>query len=170
MADTTKPDYNALIHTEARGISHEILDLLSEKKETFVPDQLTEDPEILQQQEIDNAQFGEQIMLILAQKNIPADYATLAIDKIVQNLAGLKAYIDGTINQHHDEFMSRSYGKRNWEGKFRREEVTVGDVLLKLDEARKATGDKKEDYFNEVAPQMPSPYQEKLAEDKEDMV
>lgn len=166
MTDTTKPDYTKIIHEEARNISHEILDLLSSHKETFIPDQLEEDPEKLHQQEVDNADFGLKIIALLATKKIPADYATLAIDKVVQNLAGLKAFVDGTINSHHDEFMSRAYGKKNWEGKYRREEVTVGEVLLKLDEIRKATGDKKEDYFNEVAPEMPSPYQEKLADEE----
>lgn len=167
MADQTqKPDYTKIIHGEARAIAHEILDLLSQNKETFVPDQLEEDPEKLKKQEEDNADFGLKIISLLATKSIPADYATLAIDKVVQNLAGLKAFVDGTINSHHDEYMSRSYGKKNWEGKYRREEVTVGDVLLKLDEIRKATGNNLNDYFNDVAPSMPSPYSEKLADEE----
>jgi len=171
MADTTqKPNYTKIIHTEAMLIAHEILDLLAQNKVTFIADQTEEDPAKLAAQEEANADFGIKIVNLLATKNIPSDYASMAIEKIVQNLAGLKAYVDGTINQYHDEFMSRSYAKKNWEGKYRREEVTVGDILLKLDEVRKATGDNRADYFNEVAPEIESPYAEKLAEDDSNMV
>lgn len=161
-----KPDYTKLFHTESRFIAHELLDLIAQAKEDFIPDMLATDPVELSRQEEANADFGIKVLQLLATKSIPSDYATMCIDKIVQNLTGLKAFINGSISSNEHEYISRAFGKKNYKGKFRREEATVGDLLLKVNEIREVTGGNKEDYFEDEVPEMPSPYAEKLA-DKE---
>lgn len=148
-------DYSNKIHTESANIAKELISILSEKKDIFITN-FTDDAELIKKQEEYNADLANEIIKILSTKDIPADYATFAIDKIVENLAGLKAFIDGTIRSYHDEFASRSYGYKNEEGKYRREVVTVGQLMLKLDEVREATGGNPYDFYNEVAPEMPT--------------
>jgi len=84
----------------------------------------------------------------LSDSTIPADYATMCIEKISESLVGLSSFIKGTIATHEDEMVSRIYGKKNHEGKFRREFVTVKDILLKLNEVREETGGNKDEFFN----------------------
>lgn len=165
-----KPDYTTLFHTESRYIAHELLDLIAQAKEDFIPDMLATDPVELRRQEEANADFGIKVLQLLATKNIPSDYATMCIDKIIQNLTGLKAFINGSISSNEHEYLSRAFGKKDYKGKFRREEATVGDLLLKVNEIREATGGNKQDYFEDEIPETPSPYAEKLADKDEDMV
>ena len=165
-----KPDYTRLFHDESRLIAHELVDLISTNKEIFIPDSLEQDPEKIKQQIEDTTDFGIKVLNLLATRNIPADYATMCIDKVMDNLTGLKAFINGSISSNEHEYISRAYGKKNYKGKYRREENTVGDILLKVNEIRNATGNVREDYFDDEVPEMPSPYAEKLADEDTDMV
>ena len=90
---------------------------------------------------------------MLAKDGITANYATFSIDKIIAGLEGLKNFVNGTLRSYEDEYLSRSLGIKNDLGKFRKEEITVGDLMLKLDEVRVATGGKNEDFFNTETPE-----------------
>lgn len=149
-------EYSKKIHLQSNAIARELLDKFSEGKDILILDNIDPTPE--EQKEIDEqtADFAISIMNFLTEKDVTANYATFAIDKIVDNLNGLKQYIQGTLRSWEDEYLSRSYGIKNGEGKFRKEEITVSGLAIKLDEARKATGDNKYDFLNEVAPEMPS--------------
>ncbi len=93
--------------------------------------------------------FAIEIMKMITETDIPADYAGLAVDKILAVLGTLKKYIQGTVNQYQNEFVSRTLGvKSPVDGKYRAEFATAKELLLKLDEIRQAQGDKKSDYFN----------------------
>lgn len=92
------------------------------------------------------------IMKEIAKSDIPFPYATRGIDKIIVVLESLKKYIEGTITQARHETVSRLLGTRDPENnKFTEEQSTLGNLLLKLEEARVATGGNKYDYFQEPA-------------------
>lgn len=145
-----KPDYTTIIHTEARSIAQEVLKLASDNRVSFISNTIEKDEEKQKEQGEKNADFGIAIINLLAERNIPADYASMVFDKITDEFAGLKSFVLGSIATNEDELMSRVYGKKNYKGKFRKEEVTVGDILLKLNEVREQTGGNKDDYFDSV--------------------
>lgn len=94
--------------------------------------------------------FAIEIMKMISATDIPADYAGLAVDKIIAVLGTLKKYVQGTVNQYQNEFVSRALGvKSPVDGKYRAEFATVGELLLKLEEVRNAQGGVKTDYFDD---------------------
>lgn len=159
--------YSKDIHNQSSEIGRDLLVKLSENAEIFCPDVVEEnEPEkvkALMEQTLD---LSNDIMQYLATKNVTARYASMGIDKLIDSLTGLKKYVDGMLTSYEDEYLSRMYGIKNPEGKYRRESVTVADMILKLEEARQATGNNREDFFNDVAPKFlgidegsqPSPY------------
>lgn len=144
------------IHNKANEIGREILAKMAENAGTLVPDvpEGNEDQQKLQEKALD---FGNSIVQYLATKDIPAQYATMAIDKIVDGLTGLKTFVDGTLRMYEDEYLSRSFGIKNEDGKYRREMATISDLVLNLEKVREATGNDRGDFFNDVAPKMPEP-------------
>lgn len=147
-------EYSKTIHNKSSEIGRELISKILEKKDIFVPDVLETDADKLKAQEA-ALDFGNEIMQYLATKDLPARYATMGIDKLIDALTGLKSFVDGTLNMYEDEYMSRMFGVKNPEGKYRRELATVGTIVLKLEEAKQATGNKREEFFNEKAPIMP---------------
>ena len=144
------PDYTTLYHNESRVLAHKLIDLISTHKEDFIPDSLEKDADKIKVQSEANADFGIEFIKILSQSSIPADYATLCIDKMAESLAGLSSFVKGTLSTHENEILSRTYGKKNYKGKFTSELVTVGEMLLKVDSVREETGGKKEDFYDDV--------------------
>lgn len=146
-------EYSKKIHNQATDVAQELLILLADNRDKFIP-MITDDesPDVIKAQDEWNADFAHKVIALLVSKECPADYATFGIDKIVDSLAGLKAFIDGTIRSYHDEYTSRSYGLKNEQGKYRRELITVGGLALKLNEVREQTGNNKEDFFNSELP------------------
>src|ERR1035437_9245370 len=130
-------NYSKEIHTKSVAIARELIPLLLEDAETFVPDfiETQEQKDALQEKTLDAA---NKIMSFMATKDIPARYATMSIEKLMDALTGLKTFIDGTLNMYEDEYLSRTYGKKDEKGKYRREMVTIGDMVLKLEEARQS--------------------------------
>ncbi len=145
-------DYSKKIHNQATDVAQELLILLADNRNNFIPVIEDENPDTIAAQNEWNADFAHKVIALLVSKEIPADYATFGIDKIVDTLAGLKAFIDGTIRSYHDEYTSRSYGLKNEQGKYRRELITVGGLALKLNEIREQTGNNKDDFFNSELP------------------
>lgn len=152
-------EYSKNIHNQASEIGRDLLSILLAKKDSFVPD-VTEDHEGKMKLQEATLDLGNEVMQYLATKDIPARYATMGIEKLIDGLTGLKSYVDGTLNSYEDEYVSRMFGIKNDMGKYRRENATVADVTLKLEEARQATGNDRNDFFNDVAPSMPVPESE----------
>jgi len=80
--------------------------------------------------------------------DIPADYATRSLDKLIQVLTNVKNYIDGTVVKYDDEILSRLFGAKSpVTGTYMRDVATLGAIMLALEKTRKDTGGKLEDYF-----------------------
>lgn len=161
-------EYSKKIHLQSNEIARGLLDIFAEKKNILINDVL--EPTKEEQAKIDEetTDFALGVVDFLTKQGVTVNYATFAIDKLVGSLNGLKQFVDGTMRTWEDEYLSRSYGVKNEDGKFRKEEVTIGQLLVKLNEVREATGD-KETFYNEVAPEMPgdeSPYTEEVLADK----
>lgn len=148
-------DYSKKIHLKANDVARKILEKLNENKALLIHDNLEPTPEEQRALDEKTMDFGIDMMKMLAMEGVTANYATFSLDKIIDNLGGLKQYIKGSLAAYEDEYLSRSYGIKNEDGKFRKEEITVGDLMLKLAEIQKATGGNKYDFINEVAPEMP---------------
>ena len=147
-------EYSKNIHNQANEIARELLPKLVANEFTIIPD-VTEDPAdkaALQEKTLD---FGNEVVQYLATKDIPARYATMAIEKLIDALTGLKTFVDGTLTMYEDEYLSRMFGVKNPDGKFRRENATIATIVMKLEEAKQATGNNRADFFNDVAPKMP---------------
>lgn len=144
-------DFNAPIEKTAVEIAKFIISKMDEAKE-FV---IVESYEKLEP--IKQAAFAEkstdlsiEITKYMATTDIPADYATKPIDKVIIFLESLKAFIQGGINQNKDELMSRYMEVRSPKtGKYASDCATFGDLLLKLDTLRNEQGGNKYDYFTE---------------------
>lgn len=153
MPDETKKeeyDYNAPIEKTSVEIAKMILVKVDEVKDFVIIENFAKaDP-------VTKAAFAEKstdmcidVMREIAKTDIPYPYATRGIDKIIYILQTMKSYIDGSANQNLDEFTARNLGTRDPEtNKFSKEDCTFGELMLKLDEARKATGDDKYDYLS----------------------
>lgn len=117
-----------------------------------------------------------EVMKEISKSDVPHPYATRCIDKLIVVLESLKQYIEGTITQTMDEFVARSLGSRDPENnKFTKQQASVGNLILKLEEVRQTTGNDKFDYFTKPPEEnvektqtgptentpKPSPYAEK---------
>lgn len=149
-------EYSKKIHLKSNEVARGLLEKLGENSKLLIIDNLEpthEEQKVIDEQTTD---FAIDIMKFLAASGIQANYATFAIDKIIDNLSGLKQYIGGTLRGYEDEYLSRAYGVKNDQGKYRKEEITISELMLKLAEIQEATGNNKNDFFNEVAPEMPT--------------
>lgn len=143
-----QPDYTRIFHDEARALAQDVIEKFAEKKDVLISDVLEKDTEKNKAQEEINVDFGLSVIKILSDSKLPADYASMVFDKIIDEITGLKQFVTGTIASHEMEITSRFYGKKNYKGKFRKEEATVGDIILKLQEIREQTGGELNDYFD----------------------
>jgi len=151
MTEETKKeyDYNGPIERTSVEIAKMILPKLDALKDYVIIENFAKADPVVQ------AAFSEKstdmaidIMKEIANTDIPFPYATRGIDKIIYILQTLKQYIDGSANQNLDEFTARMLGTRDPEtNKFSKEDCTFGELMLKLSEARKSTGDDKYDYL-----------------------
>jgi hypothetical protein len=151
-----KPEfnYNGPIDKTSIELAKIILGKLNDSKDfIFLPDFEKADP-------IAKAAFIEkstdnsiEIMQEIAKSDIPYPYATRCIEKIINTLDVLKQYVQGTLEQNADEIMARTLQARDPENnRFVHQQSTVGNLLLKLNEAREATGNDKYDYFKRPEP------------------
>jgi hypothetical protein len=92
--------------------------------------------------------FCISILDLMASTDIPADYATRSVDKLIEALTQVKNYIDGTITKYDDEILSRLFEvKSPVTGTYMRDVATLGTIMLKLQEIINKTGNKPDDYF-----------------------
>ncbi len=149
-------EYSKQIHTKANLVGRKLIEKFNADKDILLNENIDPTPE--EQLVIDEktTDFAISVMQLLAAEDVLANYATFSIDKIIASLTGLKQFVEGQLRVYEDEYLSRSYGVKNEEGKFRKEAITIGQLMVKLDEIQKATGGNKNDFYNETAPEMPT--------------
>ena len=145
-------DFSKKIHNKSSQIAHDLLTMLLEDKETFVP-QYLENPEQKAELSEKTLDVANKVLKYMATQDIPARYATMSIDKIIDALTGLKSFVDGSLNMYEDEYLSRMYGVKDEKGKYRRDMASMATLVSKLEEARQSTGNNRADFFNETAPE-----------------
>lgn len=143
-------DYSKKIHDVSNEIAKDLLVMLSENKDTIVITNLEPTEEEIKKINEDTADFATMVVEYIATKDIPAGYASMAVQKLEDALQKLRMHIDGTVNSYKDEYLSRSLGIKNSEGKFRQEVATIGQLLVKLNDVREETGGKLEDFYNNL--------------------
>ncbi|MGV8130843.1 MAG: hypothetical protein ACP5N7_01955 [Candidatus Pacearchaeota archaeon] len=149
-------EYSKKVHLKANDVARKLLQKFSEQKDLLVQDNLEPTPEEQRTLDEQTTDFALGIMQMLAVEEVKINDATFALDKIMGSINGLKQYIGGQLRVYEDEYLSRSYGIKNDEGKYRKEEVTIGQLMVKLSEVRENTGNNKNDFYNEIAPEMPT--------------
>ena len=150
MADEKKEyDYNGPIEKTSVELAKMILAKIDEVKDSVIIESFEKaDPKVKAAFIEKSTDMSIAIMNEIAKSDVPHPYATRCIDKLIVVLESTKQYIEGTITQQLDEFVARSLGVRDPDNnKFTKQQATVGDLMLKLEESRKATGGDKYDYF-----------------------
>lgn len=139
--DTNKEyDFKAPIEKTSVALARVVLDKLSENFNTFIYEDIDRTDE--QKAEFDEkaTDFGINLISLMASTDIPADYATYGIDKLIVALSAAKNYIDGTVRQMHDEVLSRTLGAKSpVTNTFARDCATLGQVYLAVNKARETT-------------------------------
>jgi hypothetical protein len=149
-------DFKAPIEKTSTKLAKDILGKVMEYQDDLIFDMTTRTPELNREADEKIADLSIAIVQMIAATDLPADYIEYPIEKIMAILSGLKISLTGNLRQNEDEVMSRFYGVKNSEtGKYRKELITVGDLMMKLKEVREATGDDPSDYFNDEVPEMP---------------
>lgn len=142
-------NYSKEIILKSNEISREILQMICDNKEIFINDILepTEEESVKKEEQI--TVLANDIVKMMAEKGVKANFASRSVENIIEGFTGLKAFVDGTLRNWEDEYVSRSFGIKNSEGKFRREEITISDLLVKLNEIRESTGNNMYDFYND---------------------
>jgi len=148
MEQNTKFDFNGPIEKTSTGLAKIVLDKINENKELIIYNAGDRSPEEKKKSDEAFLNMAISIVEIFATTDIPADYVGLPIDKAMVVLSALKQYLEGTVRSSEDEILSRLYGKKSPKSNtFAKDVVTLGEMMLKLSDVRKETGDKPEDYF-----------------------
>lgn len=144
-------DFNAPIEKTSTEIAKFIISKLDEAKEFVIVENVDKLEPIAKAAFFEKStDLSIEISKYMATTDIPADYATKSIDKVIVVLETLKAFIAGTINQYKDEMMARYLGAKSPKsGKYAAECATLGEVILKLEAIREEQGGNKYDYFSE---------------------
>lgn len=142
-------DFNAPIEKTATQLATVVLNKIIENKDILIfeanANRTDEDKKKADETFLDMA---ISMIQMFATTDLPADYAGLPFDKVIALLNVTKNYVEGTVRQIDDEVLSRFYGVRSpHSGTFAKDVATLGDIMLKRDEIKKATGDKDEDYY-----------------------
>jgi|SRR6187551_351945 len=148
MDENQKHDYKTPIEKTSVENARIILQNFMENFDVFVyPDrELTpEETAAIDEKATD---FSISVLSLISATDIPADYASYALDKIMAGMSGIKRYIDGSIRQMNDEILSRTLEAKNPEtNTYAKDCATLGQMMLKLKEVRDSQGNKPEDYF-----------------------
>src|SRR5690606_31260914 len=91
---------------------------------------------------------GIDILKIIAEEEISIGWIGTPFDEVINILTILKQFVSGSINSNEDEIMSRLLGHKDERGKYRKEQATVSDVMLALNEIREKTGGDINEFIN----------------------
>lgn len=152
MENKKEHDFKGPIEKTSVGLAKVVLDKYIENFDLFVFEDIKDDsPEAkLKEREIveKTTDIAIEIMGIMATTDIPADYATYCIDKLMAGLSAMKRFIDGSIRQQEDELMARTLGAKSpVTNTYAKDVATMGELMLALKKARENTGNNLDDYF-----------------------
>ena len=142
-------DFNAPVGKTSTELAKMFLVKLSEHKDVFIVDESKElTPE-------ENATMNEALsdflvsyMQLISTTDLPADYISWPITKIMATLNIFKTHLEGKLREIEDEYLCRSLAVRSPKtGTFAKDCITVGEYMLKLDEVRQKTGNDPKDYI-----------------------
>ncbi len=107
----------------------------------------TKSPEFVKEKIEKITDFTIHLMAVMAATDIPADYATWCIEKIIASMQVVKDNIDGRLREYNDETLSRFYGRKSpLTDSYAKDMATLGDIMLGLNRVRQETGNNPEDY------------------------
>ncbi len=150
MQTNTQHDFKPAIEKTSTELARIILQNYNDNVKLFVYEDNAEtrSPEYVANIEEQTIDFGIRTMALMAATDIPADYATYGIDKIIAGFTALKAFIDGSLRQNRDEILSRTVGAKSPEtNTYAYDCATLGDVMVALKKIRDEQGNNPDDYF-----------------------
>ncbi len=141
-------DWVTPIETTSVELAKVVLSKLTENFDDLVYKNVGLTDEEKKKYEQKGTDFSISVLNIMSLTDIPADYATRSIDKLLEALESVKQYITGTIVKYDDEILSRLFEvKSPVTGTYMRDVATLGTIMLKLKEIREKTGNNMSDYF-----------------------
>lgn len=152
MEENTKEyDYNTPVELTSVELAKMVLAKLDEVKDKVIVEnfekQTPEKRRAFTEAHID---LGIDIIKEIAKTDIPYLHASICIDKITFILQLIKQQIDRKASNIIDEIVARHVGVRDPDkNKFRIEPATFGQIMLKLDETIKSTGNNPYDWYDD---------------------
>lgn len=162
MQTNNQHDFKPAIEKTSTELAKVILKKYLDNVDLFVyeDNEETQSPEFTKKITEQTTDFGIETMALMATTDIPADYATYGIDKLMAGLQALKSFIDGTTRQNLDEIMARTLGVRSpVTNTYAKDCAPLGAVMLALRGIRNDQGNNPDDYFikkqEELSPAEP---------------
>ncbi len=140
-------EYSKKIYTTVNGLAKKYLESITPIIENglFDPSVSDEDRKAQEEKMVD---FQLEFIKTIAETDLQWTKVELIFLQLESLLQQSKTFIKNTVSLWDNEISSRNYGVKTAEGKFRKEEVPVSVIIKALEDARKATGDNKEDFYN----------------------
>lgn len=140
--------YTVDIQDKTNTLLLELISLINENKEkVLVPPEATAEDKMA----IEEAMTDMSLAFIdtLSKSDLQWTQVSIIFKKFENILANMGRFVEGTLSQWDNEAVSRMYGVRDSvSDKFRKEEVTVGQLAMILKESREKTGGDVKDYIN----------------------
>lgn len=146
-------EYSNKIHELSEKLAVTVIEKMNSNKDSFVAKYDANDLEKKQHVE-KMADISHELMSEISNLNLPNNWATFGIEKIIEELNSIKTFINGTVTAYKDELLSRTVGVKNGDGKYRIEDASIGEILIKLADIREKTGGKASDYFNNLPEEL----------------
>jgi hypothetical protein len=145
-----KHDFKAPIEKTSTELARILIEKMHENKDWLVFENKNEETEEEKKERNEKfADFVAEYLKVASMTDIPADYTTWSLEKVIGALSVMKNNIEGMIRTHEDEILSRLYREKSPEsGKYRKDVAKLGTVLLTLENMREETGGNVEDYIN----------------------
>lgn len=145
-------DFKEPIEKTSTVLAKVVLDKLVEGFDIFIYEDIEMSDEKKKELVEKGTDFSINLMSLMTETDIPADYATYSIDKVIAALKSMKDYIDGTVRQMNDEILSRRLGAKSPRtDTFARDCATLADVFIAVDKSRKESDG---EYFIHTTPQV----------------
>ncbi len=150
MSEKKEHDFNAPIEKTSVELAKVVLKNFIDNFDIFVYEMNdeTKSAEFTKSIVEKTTDFGIHTMALMATTDIPADYATYGIEKVIAGLEALKEFINGTLRQNTNELLSRTIGAKSpATNTYAKDCATLGDIMLALKKVRDSQGNNDADYF-----------------------
>lgn len=143
-------DYNKVIGDISLDLSKQVLQAIVDSKDSILVNQYTvtelskEEKEKVEQASED---LFNKVYSIIAQSEMPIDYVGAPLEQLAAIVQHIQVKMKRVVEGISDEMLSRYVGHKNESGKFNVATAPVNKVLAKLNDIRKETGEKEEDYI-----------------------